>query len=87
MNEGEYYTYILWSQKLNKYYVGLSSDLQKRLIEHNSGKAKFTSKGIPWSIAYSEKYNSKKEAADRERYIKRMKSRKFIEDLIKKQMV
>ena len=45
-------------------------------------KKKFTDKGIPWKIVHTEKYYSKKEARSRELFIKRMKSRKFICDLI-----
>ncbi|HKR04895.1 MAG TPA: GIY-YIG nuclease family protein [Bacteroidia bacterium] len=77
----KYFVYIIWSDKLKKYYVGSSSQPEKRLKEHNYGKANFTSKGIPWKLVYSEQYNSKKEAQERERRIKQMKSKKYIENL------
>ena len=74
----------MWSEKIKKFYVGSSSDVNKRLTEHNYGKANFTSKGIPWKLVYSEQFNSKKEDQQRERKIKRMKSKKYIESLISK---
>jgi putative endonuclease len=37
---------------------------------------------LPWVVVYQEVYETKQEANARERYIKRMKSRKFIEALI-----
>ncbi|MBR2647622.1 MAG: GIY-YIG nuclease family protein [Sediminibacterium sp.] len=40
------YLYIIYSEKLNKYYVGAYIDLERRLYEHNIGHAKFTSTGI-----------------------------------------
>ena len=67
---------------MNKYYVGSSENPEKRLAEHNYGKANFTSKGVPWKLMFTELSGSKQEAQKRERYIKRMKSRKYIEQLI-----
>jgi putative endonuclease len=77
------YTYILFSAKLNKYYVGACTDLQKRLHEHNIGHSRFTSTGIPWEIKYSESFETLQEAKKRELFIKRMKSRKYIESLLR----
>jgi putative endonuclease len=74
--------YILFSQKLNKYYVGSTTDLDRRVIEHNRGKEKFTKTGIPWVLVYSEMFEELIEARSREHYIKKQKSRKFIEALI-----
>ncbi|MFM9910695.1 MAG: GIY-YIG nuclease family protein, partial [Chitinophagaceae bacterium] len=42
------YTYILFSAKLNKYYVGACINLERRFYEHNIGHSKFTRPGIPW---------------------------------------
>ena len=46
--------YILYSKKLDKYYVGSTTDLDRRFAEHNRGKEKFTKTGIPWLLVYSE---------------------------------
>ena len=78
----KYFLYIIWSEKLEKYYIGSTVSLERRLAEHNSGKANFTRKGIPWNMVYSEEFNTKMDAQKRERYIKRMKSRKYIESLV-----
>jgi putative endonuclease len=48
------FTYIIFSEKLNKYYTGACIDLDRRLYEHNIGHSKFTSNGIPWIIKYLE---------------------------------
>lgn len=74
--------YILFSEKLNKYYVGSTSDIERRLAEHNRGKEKFTKTGIPWTLVYTEPFIELTEARRREGFIKKMKSRKFIENLI-----
>ena len=44
----EFVVYILYSSSLDKYYVGSTGNFVKRIVEHNSGKGNFTSKGIPW---------------------------------------
>ena len=75
--------YILFSEKLNKYYVGSTSDIERRLEEHNRGKEKFTSIGKPWILVYNEVFNNLKFARKRELEIKKQKSRKYIEKLIK----
>ena len=77
------YVYILFSEKLNKYYIGACNDINRRLYEHNIGHSKFTATGIPWKIKYHESFEDLITAKKREAQIKRMKSRKYIEALIK----
>lgn len=66
-----YYVYMLKSKSVKPVtYVGFTSNLQKRINLHNSGKgAKFT-RGRKWKLIYKEVYKSKKEAISREYYIK-----------------
>lgn len=80
---GKYIVYILYSQTLGRYYVGYTNDLVRRISEHNRKKGKYTDNGIPWEIKYTEWYTEKKDAADRERFIKSRKSKRYIESLIK----
>ena len=76
-----YFVYILYSEKLDRYYVGTTDDVDRRLYEHNSGfyDGVFTSKGIPWRLCLSYACDTSDKAYALERFIKRMKSRKFIE--------
>ena len=76
------HVYILFSLKLNKYYVGSTPDLQRRLAEHNRGKEKFTKTGVPWLLVYSETFEQLTATRKRELEIKKKKSRKYIESLI-----
>ncbi|CAN5419767.1 hypothetical protein BH10BAC1_BH10BAC1_18030 [soil metagenome] len=77
-----YFVYILFSEKLNKYYTGYTKDLEQRLMLHNKGQEAFTSKGIPWSLRYFEQFDIELNAIRREREIKAKKSRKYIEWII-----
>ncbi|WP_415155912.1 GIY-YIG nuclease family protein [Parafilimonas sp.] len=76
------YCYILFSAKLNKYYIGSTTDIERRLAEHNRGKEKFTRTGIPWILVYKEEFSEVKQARQRELFIKKMKSSLFIKKLI-----
>jgi len=77
-----YFVYIIYSLKSDRYYVGQSIDVESRLSSHNNGISKYTSVADDWEIVYTEAYPSRSEAIGRERQIKRMKSRKYIESLI-----
>ena len=74
--------YILFSEKLNKYYIGSTTDIERRLHDHNRGKEKFTRTGIPWILVYTEALETLTLARKRELQIKKQKSRKYIEQLI-----
>ncbi len=76
------FTYIIYSFKIDKFYVGACTDLERRLYEHNIGHSKFTSVGTPWVLKYTKVFNTLLEAKRYEMSIKKMKSRKFIERLI-----
>jgi putative endonuclease len=77
-----YYCYILYSAKLDKYYIGSTGDLEGRLQRHNTSNHGFTSTGKPWEIKYFETFESKTEAMKRELLLKSWKNRKSLEDLI-----
>ena len=77
-----YTLYILYSKSADNYYVGYTNSIERRLSEHNRKKGKFTDRGIPWELVYTESFASKIDAMKREKYIKSKKSKSFIQDLI-----
>ena len=77
-----YYVYILHSDSIQKYYIGSTADVEKRVAEHNSAVGGFTCTGRPWKLVHSEIFAVKTEALRREKYLKRMKSAKFLRSLI-----
>jgi len=76
------FCYILFSPKLNKYYIGACIDLERRFSEHSIGRSKFTSLGIPWELKYCEELTTLIEPKSWESAIKKMKSRRYIERMI-----
>ena len=80
-----YYIYLLFSLKTNKYYIGSTDDLARRLKHHNAGSTPSTKGGAPyWEIRYTETVTDRPTALKRELEIKKKKSRNDIEWLIQK---
>ncbi len=77
------FMYILYSEKLGKYYIGSCINMERRLYEHNIGHSKFTSTGLPWILKYKEEFPDFISAKKREAQVKKMKSSKYIEILIR----
>ena len=74
-----YTVYILYSKAYNKIYVGCTSNLEIRFKSHNElGTKGWTIKFRPWEIVYTEEFDSKKEALDREKQLKGGKGREWI---------
>ena len=71
--------YVLWSEKLQKRYVGYSLNVPVRLRQHNTGSSAYTSRGIPWTLYYSERYSSNREARKRELFLKSGAGRLFLD--------
>ena len=74
--------YILKSVKSDRYYIGFSQDLERRLGEHNSGKVRATKYSRPWQLVYSEEHADATSARQREQQLKRMKSRVYLDALM-----
>ncbi len=74
--------YILFSEKFNQFYIGHTSNLNTRLIEHNTQVSKSTKKANDWKIVYQEFFQDRASAMRRETEIKRKKSRIYIQKLI-----
>ena len=72
-----YFVYILYSIKFDRYYVGLSANLDERLKTHNSKKVKSTKAFVPWKIVHFEEYESRNDAREREKYLKSSAGRRW----------
>ncbi len=66
-----FYAYILKSMTQNRYYYGSTSDLNRRINEHNSGRVKSTKARRPCELHYYEAYRTRSEAQRRERFFKK----------------
>ena len=78
----KYLVYILKSKIKEITYVGFTNDIERRLIEHNIGKSKFTSIYKSWEVVYVEEYASKEDARKREKYFKSATGRRLIRKIL-----
>lgn len=73
-----HFVYILKSLSADKSYVGISGDVERRLAEHNSGKSYYTKRHLPWKVVYTEKFDSVREAREKEKWLKTTSGRRFL---------
>lgn len=78
-----FYVYILKSKIVERFYIGHTNNLVRRLEEHNAGKTRSTKAFVPWEIVYTEKFLTKTEAYNREMEIKSYKSGLKFKELLK----
>ncbi|GGD57985.1 GIY-YIG nuclease family protein [Muriicola marianensis] len=78
--DDEYKVYVLYSEKLEKYYVGFTSDLTERIERHNTGRSRFTSRGIPWKLIRVFDCASRLEAIRLEKCIKSRGIKRYLEE-------
>jgi predicted GIY-YIG superfamily endonuclease len=71
------YVYILQSDNLEHFYVGITADLPTRLKKHNAGEVRHTSKYKPWHIKTYVAFSDEKQAFNFERYLKSPSGRAF----------
>ena len=67
-----FYVYILQSEKDQRFYFGQTQNIEKRIIEHNTGKSTYTQKFIPWNLYAYKSCDSRKEAMKFERMLKNL---------------
>ncbi len=73
-----FYVYVLESLKNGDRYIGYTSNLKKRIEEHNQGKSIYTGIRKPWKLIYFEGCTDMQDAKRRERYLKTHQGRKFL---------
>ena len=76
-----FYVYILRSLRTGHFYKGLTSNLNKRLEEHLSGKEQVTRLLLPVELVHVEICDNRKEARILEKYLKSGFGREIIKDL------
>ena len=79
--------YVLFSHKDHLLYIGYSSDLQKRIIKHNSGEVTSTSPRRPLDLIFCEFYLFKEDALKREKYFKTNMGKKALKLMLNRTLV
>ena len=82
LGDSMFYIYVILSSK-GKIYTGHTSDLSKRLSEHNSGLCKSTKIDKGWKLVHSETFESSGAAMKREKWLKTGTGREFVKEIIR----
>lgn len=85
-NNNFYYVYVLLSQKDNKFYIGFTNDIKRRMREHNQGKNPSTSYRLPLELIYYEAHLNKEDVRRRERYFKTTKGKTTLRQLLRESL-
>jgi len=78
-----YHIYILYSRKLNRFYVGQTTNLENRLIEHNRSESLYTSQGAPWTLLWSASKDSLRASEALEQKLKNLSRNRKIRFMLK----
>lgn len=76
--EEMHFVYILKSDVAAKSYVGLTTDVSRRLEQHNAGLHAYTKRYAPWKVIRQEEYATVRDARVREKYLKSAAGRRFL---------
>jgi putative endonuclease len=77
-----FYVYILYSKVDSNFYIGLTRDLRRRILEHKQGKVTSTKNRLPISLIFYEAYINKKDASRRELYFKTSKGKQTLRSML-----
>ena len=69
-SQSVYYVYVLRSREHDRFYIGMTENLDRRIKEHNRGVTKSTKGFRPWDLFFFETFPTRKEARAREKKLK-----------------
>lgn len=81
------YTYVLQSIKNKRYYTGFTSDLRKRFNQRNNNENTYTKGRGPFEFVYYEACKDQKDAAQREKYLKSGRGKRYLKERLKRFLV
>jgi len=78
-----YYTYVLQSEKDDRFYIGFTKDLKLRFEQHSKGTVNSTKNRRPFQLIYYEASLAQEDATNREKYLKTYNGRRFLHKRLK----
>ena len=79
-----FYTYIIKSQKDDRWYTGSTNDLRKRLKQHDENRSTYTKGRGPWDLIYYEACLSEDDARSREKYLKTGMGKRYLKNRLRR---
>jgi putative endonuclease len=81
------YVYVLRSIESKQLYTGFTSDLRKRLAEHQKGSSTYTKHRGPYELIYYEACIDANDALAREKYLKSGMGKRYLKNRLKRFLV
>ena len=78
-----YFVYVLHSLKDQKFYIGFTANLDKRIAKHFKGEVEATKRRLPLRLIYYEAYCDKEDAKGREKFLKGGSGHKYLRKQLK----
>jgi len=74
--------YAIKSINRNYIYVGLTNNFERRFFEHNNGENKSTKAYKPFTLIFSENFETRVLARKKEKYLKSGVGKEFLKSLV-----
>jgi putative endonuclease len=81
MTENIFFVYVLKNSD-GRLYIGFTTDLERRVSQHQEDKGGWTKGRGPWKLVHHETFTERKEALNRERNLKRGKANRELRYLL-----
>ena len=80
-----HFVYILYSESVDRFYIGETCNIEQRILQHKTGfyKSAFSKKASDWILFWSVECDSRNQALKIEKHIKKMRNRTFYQNLVK----
>ena len=78
INNSMHYVYLLYSDKIDKYYIGQTNNLKDRVNRHNQNRCRSTKNKGPWILIGYFNLKTRSESVNLERKLKNLKNRKIL---------
>ena len=78
-----YTVYILYFWSIEKFYVGYSNNIPRRIFQHNYEGIGFTAYGAPWNMVWVKIFQKKQDALILERKLEKLSKRRKVKFMIK----
>ena len=82
-----FFVYVLNSLKDNNFYIGMTENVEKRLLRHNQGKVHSTKFRRPFQLLHTEEYSNRIQARRREKFLKSGPGHRELNELLKEKRV
>ncbi len=78
-----HFTYVLRSERDRRLYIGLTTNIARRIAQHNDGTTTSTKSRRPLTLLYYEAHCSPEDAKRRERYFKTAKGKATLRQILR----